>query len=64
MVVYLEVEDQMTELEHGLQIQLNADLMNSCRRHSALVTHGMDLLYNHYLCTITRFQKHRTAYSF
>lgn len=31
---YLEGEDQVTELEHGLQIQPDADLMNSCRRHS------------------------------
>lgn len=30
--VHLEAEDQMTELEHGLQIQPDADLMNSCRQ--------------------------------
>lgn len=38
LVCYLEGEDQVTELEHGLQIQPEADLMNSCRQHSSRYT--------------------------
>ncbi len=34
LAFYLEGENQVTELEHSLQIQPDADLMNSCRRHS------------------------------
>lgn len=30
MKVYLEGKNQVTELEHSLQIQSDADLMNSC----------------------------------
>lgn len=32
LTAYLEGENQMTELEHSLQVQPNADLMNSVLR--------------------------------
>lgn len=35
LAVYLEGEDQVAELEDSLQVQLDADLMNSCKQPKA-----------------------------
>ena len=66
---YLEGEDQVAELEQGLEVQLNTDLMNTCSLHTDTQAHVKHepqtlTLHNERLATDTlRYYTHTLRYN-